>query len=151
MNEGHRLHEAQIWRADMEPAGAFAVEAQAAPDGIALIELSGELDIAATSAVRSHVDEAAGRRRGVVLDLSGARFVDSSMLKELLRANAELSRSGTRLVLAGSTPAVQRVLDLTRTGGLFTLAADRDAALALLDGDGPLLDGDGPLVDGDGR
>jgi anti-sigma B factor antagonist len=133
MNEGHRLHEAHVFRADMEPAGSFAVEALPAPDGIAVIELSGELDIAAAPAVRSHVDEAAGRRRGVVLDLSGASFVDSSMLKELLRANAELARYGTQLVLAGNTPAVQRVLDITRTAGLFTLAPDRAAALALLD------------------
>ena len=133
MNEGYRLHEAQITSAGIEPAGAYVVEAREAPDGVVLLELAGELDIAATSALRSHVDEAAGRR-GVVLDLSGARFVDSSMLKELLRANSELSRYGTRLVLAGSTPAVRRVLELTRTTELFTLADDRDAALALVNG-----------------
>ena len=133
MNKGHRLHEAQIEGAGVDPAGAFAVEACAAPDGVALIELSGELDIAATSVVRSHVDEAAGRR-GIVLDLSGATFVDSSMLKELLRANAELDRYGTRLVLAGTAPAVRRVLELTRTTAMFTIADDRRAALALLGG-----------------
>ena len=132
MSTGHRLHEAQIERAGMEPAGAFAVEACRAPDGVALIALSGELDIAATSAVRAYVDEAAGRR-GVVLDLSGATFVDSSMLKELLRASVELARYETRLVLAGVPPAVRRVLELTRTAELFTLADDRDAGLALVD------------------
>jgi anti-anti-sigma factor len=130
MNTGHRLHEAQIDHAGVEPAGAFAVEACPSPDGVALIRLAGELDIAATSEVRAHVDGAAGRR-GVVLDLSGATFVDSSMLKELLRASAELERDGTQLVLAGIPPAVRRVLDLTRTGELFRLADDRDAALAL--------------------
>ena len=103
MNEGHRLHHAQIEGAAVDPAGAFSVEPCAAPDGVALLELAGELDIAATSAVRSHVDEAAGRR-GVVLDLSRASFVDSSMLKELLRANAELERYGTRRT-AGGIPA----------------------------------------------
>ena len=132
MNEGHRLHEAQIPGTGIEPAGAFTVEPRVATDGVAVVELAGELDIAATSAVRSHVDEAAGRR-ALVLDLSGASFVDSSMLKELLRANAELARYGTQLVLAGSTSAVRRVLDLTRTAGLFTLAEDRDAALTMLD------------------
>ena len=134
MNKGHRLHEAQILGAGVDPAGAFSGEACPAPEGVSLLELSGELDIAATSVVRSHVDEAAGRR-GVVLDLSGATFVDSSMLKELLRANSELTRYGTRLVLAGSTPAVRRVLELTRTTGLFTLADDRESALALVDAD----------------
>ena len=130
MSEGHRLHEAHI-EGGVEPAGSFTVEPRPAPEGISLVELSGELDIAATSAVRSCVDEAAGRR-GLVLDLSGATFVDSSMLKELLRAGAELDRYETTLVLAGITPAVRRVFELTRTTDLFTLADDRAAALALL-------------------
>ena len=129
MSEGHRLHEAHI-EGGVEPAGAFTVEPRPAPAGVSLVELGGELDIAATSAVRSCVDEAAGRR-ALVLDLSGATFVDSSMLKELLRAGAELDRYETKLVLAGIAPAVRRVLDLTRTTGLFTLADDRAAALAL--------------------
>jgi anti-sigma B factor antagonist len=135
MSESHRLHEVRIEGMGVEPAGSFSVEPCDSPDGVALIALSGELDVAATSSVRGCVEAVAGRP-GVVLDLSGATFVDSSMLKELLRANAELERYDTRLVLAGITPAVRRVLDLTRTAGLFTLAEDRGAAVALLSGDG---------------
>ena len=131
MSESHRLHEVQIEGMGMEPAGAFSVEPCESSDGVALIALSGELDIAATSSVRACVEAAAGRP-GVVLDLSGATFVDSSMLKELLRASAELDRYETRLVLAGISPAVRRVLELTRTTDLFTLADDRAAALALV-------------------
>ena len=130
MSEGHRLHEAHI-EGGAEPAGAFTVEPRPAPAGVALVELAGELDMAATAAVRSCVDEAVGRR-ALVLDLAGATFVDSSMLKELLRASAELDRYETQLVLAGITPAVRRVLELTRTTDLFTLADDRAAALALV-------------------
>jgi anti-sigma B factor antagonist len=130
MSEGHRLHEAHI-EGGVEPAGAFTVEPRPAPAGVALVELAGELDTAATAAVRTCVDEAAGRR-ALVLDLAGATFVDSSMLKELLRASAELDRYETQLVLAGITPAVRRVLELTRTTDLFTLADDRAAALALV-------------------
>ena len=135
MSESHRLHEVQIEGMAMEPAGAFSVEPSDSSDGVVLIALSGELDIAATPAVRACVEAAAGRR-AVVLDLSGATFVDSSMLKELLRANAELERYDTRLVLAGVPPAVQRVLDLTRTAQLFTLADDRGAAVARVAADG---------------
>jgi anti-anti-sigma factor len=131
MNEGHWLHEVRIDGADVSPAGACTIASRPAPPDVALIELAGELDIAATSALRSYVDEAADRR-GLVLDLSGATFVDSSMLKELLRASAELDRYETRLVLAGISPAVRRVLELTRTTDLFTLADDRAAALALV-------------------
>lgn len=131
MSASHKLYEAQIDGARAELAGAFAVKPCAAPDGVAVIELSGELDIAATSELRACVDAAAGHR-GVILDLSGATFVDSSMLKELLRANAELARAETRLVLAAIPVAVRRVLELTRTTELFALADDRAAALELL-------------------
>ena len=131
MSQGHRLHEAHIEGGVIEPAGAFAVEPRPAPVGISLVELSGELDIAATSEVRNRVD-AAGGVRGLVLDLSGATFLDSSMLKELLRASAELARADTRLVLAGVPPVVRRVLDLTRTAEMFTLADDRTKAFELL-------------------
>ena len=132
MSEGHRLHEAQF-EGEIEPAGAFAVEQRPAPAGIVLVELSGELDIAATSDVRTCVDAvAAGGGGGLVLDLSGATFVDSSMLKELLRANDELARADTRLVLASIAPAARRVFELTRTAELFTLADDRAAAFELL-------------------
>jgi len=130
MSEGHRLHEAHI-EGGIEPAGAFAIELGPAPEGVLVVELSGELDIAATSEVRSCVDAAAGRR-GLVLDLSGATFVDSSMLKELLRAGAELARLNTRMVLAGVPPTVRRLLDLTRTAEMFTLAEDRARAFELL-------------------
>ncbi len=132
MIEGRRLHETQIDGQRVRPVGSFSVEAAPAPEGYAIIALAGELDMAAAPLVRSHVDSAAGAR-GVLLDLSGATFLDSSMLKELLRAGAELARYDTRLVLAGIPPAVGRLLDLTRTAPLFTIAEDRDAGLRLLE------------------
>ena len=130
MTDGHKLHEAHV-EGGVEPIGAFTVEPRPAHDGIHVAALTGELDIAATAAVREQVDGAAGRR-GLVLDLSGATFLDSSMLKELLRAGSELDRYGTRLVLAGVTPQVRRVFELTRTMELFTVAGDPDAAVELL-------------------
>ena len=129
-SEGHQLHQVQFEGA-VEPAGAFAIESRPAPDGVTLMALSGELDIAATSELRACVDRAAGSR-GLVLDLSGATFVDSSMLKELLRASVELDRYETRLVLVGIPAAVRRVFDLTRTAELFTIADDRASALAIV-------------------
>jgi anti-anti-sigma factor len=129
MIEGHRLHEARIEGARAEPAGAFTVEDVAGPDGIGVVVLAGELDMAATSAFRSRVDAAAGSR-GLVVDLAEVTFIDSSMLKELLRAGGELGRYETRLVLAGVPAPVQRLFDLTRTTELFALAPDRAAALS---------------------
>jgi anti-sigma B factor antagonist len=127
MIDGHRLHESRH-EGRVGAAGLYGVDELHGTDGVTTIVLSGELDMAASSAVRARVDAAAGRR-GVVIDLEGATFIDSSMLRELLRAAAELGRYETRLVLAAVPPPVQRLLDLTRTTELFTVAPDRDAAL----------------------
>jgi anti-anti-sigma factor len=132
MIEGHRLHETRINGRGVQPAGAFSVDDLRGPGGVATVVLAGELDMAATSALRTCVDAAAGSR-GLVIDLAGATFIDSSMLKELLRAGAELGRYETRLVLAAVPPPVRRLLDLTRTAELFTLADDRATALRELE------------------
>ena len=133
MIEGHRLHESRIDGRGVEPAGVFAIEELRGPDGVLTIVLAGELDMAASSAVRPHVDAAAGLR-GVVIDLEGATFIDSSMLKELLRAAAELARYETRLVLASIPAPVKRLFHLTRTDEMFTVAEDRSTALRLAAG-----------------
>jgi len=131
MNEPHRLHESRIDGRGVDPLGTFSVASETAFAGVRVIVLRGELDMAATEPVREAVDEAASAP-GVVLDVAEVTFVDSSMLKELLRAGAELSRYDTRLVLAGVPSAVRRLLDLTRTAQLFTEARDREEALAML-------------------
>jgi anti-anti-sigma factor len=130
MTEPYRLHESRIEGRGVDPAGSFVVDVETV-EGVTLIVPRGELDMASTDRLRQAVDGSAGSR-GVVVDLAEVTFIDSSVLKELLRASGELSRYETRLVLAAVPPPVTRLLDLTRTAVLFTLAADREAALEQL-------------------
>jgi anti-anti-sigma factor len=83
------------------------------------------------AAARARIDETASGR-ALVLDLSQATFIDSAVLKELLRARAELGERDIRLVLAGVAPPVRRLLDLTRTSELFEDAADVEEAVRRL-------------------
>jgi anti-sigma B factor antagonist len=126
--DGHKLSEFEIAGRGMEPAGAYTVEHLAGPAGVATVVLGGELDMASTAELRERLDAAAGLR-GLVVDLGEATFIDSAVLKELLRANAELARYETRLILAAISAPVRRLLELTRTEELFTVAPDREAAL----------------------
>jgi anti-anti-sigma factor len=101
------------------------------PEGSVLLVLAGELDLAAAPELRRHLDEPAqGGVRRVVLDLADVQFMDSSMLKELLRANHELREAGATLVLAAPQPPVRRLFELTRTSELFEIADDRASALS---------------------
>jgi anti-sigma B factor antagonist len=123
-----------------EPATIHETGARPAPYSIAegpttervrVLVLGGELDLAAAPRLRARIDETPVGQ-ALVLDFARATFIDSAVLKELLRARAELSERGIRLVLAGVTPPVRRLLDLTRTSELFEDAANVDEAVERL-------------------
>jgi anti-anti-sigma factor len=114
----------------IRPPAVHAVEPGGAPAGVALLTLRGEFDLAAAPMLRDRLAEArTAAARAVVLDMTEVTFVDSSALRELLRADAALSAAGVPLVLVGLRPPVDRLLELTRTTGMFTVAATVEAAL----------------------
>jgi anti-sigma B factor antagonist len=65
----------------------------------------------------------------VILDLSRVEFLDSSGLGALV-AVRKLLGEGRVLELSGLTPAVAKVITLTRMNTVFPIHADPDAALA---------------------
>jgi anti-sigma B factor antagonist len=96
-----------------------------------VLALRGELDMAAAASLRVRLAAAPGAR-ALVVDMSAVTFVDSAVLRELLRARDELGGRGVRLVLAGVPRPVRRLLDLTRTSELFEEAPDAEAAVRRL-------------------
>jgi anti-sigma B factor antagonist len=115
------------------PPAAFRMEAVPAPEGVALLVMAGEIDLATSGGFRDHVDSALDRgARGFVVDLAEVTFMDSTMLRELLRAHHDLVGAGGRLVLAAVGAPVARLLELTGTDGVFTIVADRPGAVALV-------------------
>jgi stage II sporulation protein AA (anti-sigma F factor antagonist) len=86
-----------------------------------VVRLSGDLDMAIVPELRSKLDSALdGGCDSVVLDLSKVVYADSSALGLLVWLDHRLRPSGGRLVLAGATPDVARILELS---GLVTVAA----------------------------
>lgn len=117
----------------IKPPPAFAVERSEPVPGIVVLALHGELDLATSERFRANVAEELDREgplAGVILDLGEASFMDSSMLREILRADAELRGRDTVLVLARPGVPLRRLLDLTRTAELLTLEASVEAAVA---------------------
>jgi anti-anti-sigma factor len=117
---------ARIDERGVKPPAAYTIREASA----GVLGLEGELDIAAAPELRKRVDEAAGD--SLVLDFGRVTFIDSAVLKELLRARVELAERGIRLILAAVRPPVQRLMDLTRTSELFEEAPDVDEALKRL-------------------
>jgi anti-anti-sigma factor len=135
MDEPHRSSGPQVDERGIRPPPAFAIQELPAPPGTLLLRLIGELDLAASDGFRERVETAvAAGVRNVVLDMADARFIDSSMLKELLRANTATREAGGRLVLTDVQPPVERLLDLTRVREILIFAASREEALGRASG-----------------
>lgn len=106
------------------------IERVPAPAGAALLVLAGELDLATAGRFRDLADAAIGDGvQKLVLDMSETTFLDSTMLRELLRTNTALQGQGGKVVLVGAQAAVERLLELTGTAELFGQAATRADAL----------------------
>ncbi len=102
---------------------------------IAIVSAEGEVDLetadSLATALRAQI--AAGGD-GVVLDLLGVPFMDSSGLKQLLAASNEL-RDRLIVVLSPGSP-VRRLLDLAEIADRIAVAESEDEAVAALTPDG---------------
>ena len=65
-------------------------------------------------------------------DLGGVTFADSSLLHALLTARQGHAAAGMPFVLVAVSPLVRRLLDLTDTARVFTMAPDLASALDLI-------------------
>lgn len=86
-----------------------------------VVRLTGDIDMSVVPELRKALDGAIdGGCYNVVLDLNQVTYADSSALGLLVWLDHRLRPSGGRLVLAGATKDVGRILELS---GLVTVAA----------------------------
>lgn len=86
-----------------------------------VVHLSGDIDMSVVPELRKSLDDALeGGCTNVVLDLKEVVYADSSALGLLVWLDHRLRPAGGRLVLAGATKDVARILELS---GLVTVAA----------------------------
>jgi anti-sigma B factor antagonist len=112
---------------DDEPEGSVALEQ--VPEGVVLT-VTGALDLSLAAALRRTVERAARLRPALlVIDLTGATFLASVGMAELVRADRELRGEVTVRVVA-SGRVVLRPLQLTRLTDELAIHATLVDALA---------------------
>ena len=89
-------------------------------DPYTLVEVSGEADVTNCDSLRELLDaEVAKQPRTMIIDLSGLRFMDSSALHVILRANRAMDRQGGVVALACPREPVAKMLRLTAADQLI--------------------------------
>ena len=105
---------------------------------VLIVVVRGEHDIYTAPALRDRLDQALGAHEGgtppvgVVVDLSGATFLDSSILGALLEARRQaLEKTLGYVVCLGEDPepGVQRILEITGLVPVFPVVRSREEAL----------------------
>ena len=103
---------------DLLTTSVATVESDSEP--YTLVELTGEADVTNSDALREVLDaEVAKQPRSMIIDLSGLRFMDSSALHVILRANRVMDRQGGVLALASPREPVAKMLRLTAADQLI--------------------------------
>jgi anti-anti-sigma factor len=87
-----------------------------------ILQLTGEVDMASVPLLRETYDEVCPKPAcGLVVDLSGVTFLDSSGLAILLAIHEELQNRGTQLTILAPTPSVRRLFGITGLDSVFEI------------------------------
>jgi anti-anti-sigma factor len=91
--------------------------------------VAGELDYDSAPQLRTALEQVPmSPRAGLVIDLAGVTFCDSSGLSVLIAARNLTESAGTSLVLAARPPQLRRILQVTGLADIFSLFASLEEA-----------------------
>lgn len=91
-----------------------------------VVALDGDVDLQSSPDARAALLEAVDTHRGVVVDLSGVTYIDSSGIAALVEALQRSRRVGRPFALAAVSDPALRVLRLARLDRVFTISATVD-------------------------
>ena len=103
-------------------------------EGVEIVALEGEHDLGTLPQVREGLEAAASEGKALIIDLSSATFVDSSILGAVLDARRLASEAGRGFAVAcdGASEPVRRVLEVTGLAEELPVHPTREAALEAL-------------------
>lgn len=108
-----------------------AVSPAAGHEAVVVVTVVGEVDMATAPRLRRALVEAIGDGNGgVVVDLGGVDFLDSTGLGVLLGAVKRLRNTGGAFALAHAAPQVAHVFEVTRLVEILPLHDTVESAVA---------------------
>jgi anti-sigma B factor antagonist len=103
-------------------------------EGLCVLTITGEHDLSTAPALRRRLGSLLAEGDGIIVDLSSATFIDSSILGAILDGRRRATDAGTgfAVVHANGADAVGRVLDVTGLRAELPVHADREDAVSAL-------------------
>lgn len=99
---------------------------------VLVVLVTGEQDIYTAPALRDRLEQALEAETGVIVDLSGSTFLDSSILGALLEARRQAQERGLGYVVClgeEPEPSVARILEITGLVPVFPVVRSQHEAL----------------------
>ena len=108
---------------DLEPGFEVTIESTGDADGPAVFTLDGELDSLAAAQLSDLLARVDSRAPGLVLDMGGVSFIDSSGLRTLIQARQMFPDDPHALQLRNPQASTTRLLELTGLADYFSLSS----------------------------
>jgi anti-sigma B factor antagonist len=109
----------------------LGMSTEEAGNGIAVIALSGELDLYTCPEFKEELLRVIGAGATlVIVDLTRTAFIDSTALGVLIRGVERLKKNDGQLVVVCADPNIVKVFEVTGLNRVFTIVGSRDEALA---------------------
>ncbi|PJA28775.1 MAG: anti-sigma factor antagonist [candidate division Zixibacteria bacterium CG_4_9_14_3_um_filter_46_8] len=100
---------------------------------IAILKLSGRLDLESSESLKSTVDGVlTDNFRKMILVLNGVDFINSSGLGSLISILKKVNQNHGRMILTGMAPFVRDVFEITQLTNIFEIHNDENQAVAIL-------------------
>ena len=96
-----------------------------------LIAVRGEVHVSTAPEFSERLNDAiAGGKTGVVIDMTGVDFIDSTGLSVLLNGLRRVTRARGAMLIACANPTVLRLFEITKLDSTFEILPDCDEAIA---------------------
>ena len=114
-------------------APRFDLTQEELSDTAVVIRVDGEIHATTAPEFSERIHGAIdGGKTGVVLDLTGVEFIDSTGLSVLLNSLRRVTRARGAMVLACANPTVLRLFEITKLDSTFEILPNCDDAVARL-------------------
>ncbi|MBN1809408.1 MAG: STAS domain-containing protein [Planctomycetes bacterium] len=102
-------------------------------DGLAVVKVKGLVDLESSPALRSRIiGLCGGDVKGVLMDMSEVKYLDSSGMATLVELLNRLAAAGRKMVITGLKNEMRQMFSITKLDDRFRFCADAAEAAALL-------------------